>query len=117
MTTSRSDSPLLDGRGLAHVRERVRKAFEAVHTHLANELSVEPAADASSVHQATAQAAQPKPMRPLAQRAAPYLKAAERHLQHAPMHQSRLSVVQVVFVPTESAEELIAQALETLGGQ
>jgi hypothetical protein len=94
--TSESGKRTLHGRGVAHVRATIQKAFEAMQFQIASELAPKPQ----------------MPVRPLAERAAPLLKVAERHLRHSPLQ--RRPDVYEISIPTETPEELFAEALRLL---
>ena|SRR5438128_7510761 len=80
--TSENGPPILRGRGVAHVRAMIQKAFEAVHGQIASELAPK----------------SPKPMRPLAERAAPILKVAERLFRRVQPHCGAYEI----SIPTET---------------
>jgi hypothetical protein len=112
MKTSASGAPILTGSGLQSVRECIRQAFQEIYkdtslTEQKIEIVVEVKPGVAPLRQ--------KPLRPLAERAAPVLRAAERRFQHAVRRIHHHSAVNHVSVPTETATELIRQAIVALG--
>ena len=113
MKTSPNGAPILHGRGLQSVRERIQQAFRPIHKDASqNECEIE------SVEEVKLDVtpAAPKPLRPLADRAEPILRVAERRFKHAVGRRHHHDAVHNVVVPTESVQDLFETALKALGG-
>ncbi len=102
----------MSGAGLAWVKQRIEGAFRDartnVRTHSRKRGSTSTEAELGiSLDTATPL---PTPLRPLAERAEPIFRVCERRLRHI---LKRHSAVQCTYisVPTESAEQLYADAL------
>lgn len=113
MKTSPNGAPILDGRGLQSVRERIQQAFQDIHKDIPlNERQVEIIEEVKPVA-----AAAPKPLRPLADRAEPILRVPGRRFQHVVGRKHHHPNVYVVKVPKEKVQDLFEAALRALGGK
>jgi hypothetical protein len=107
---------ILDGTGLAAVRKRIEEAFSHVRTDISpSEREIEIVEEVKI--NIEPQTAREKPAPPLANRAEPILRVAERCFQHAVGRRHHHNAVYHISVPTESAEELFDAALKALGGE
>ena len=111
--TSGNGAPILHGRGLAQVRERIREAFNTIHSN-PGDMRIEVMKEVLTKEDAAnPQKEEEEATQPLAERASPYLKAAVQLVQRRrPAKPS--SNVHLISVPTESAEELIEQAIKAM---
>ena len=93
--------------GLAQVRENIQRAFAVIHSNCACdaiELDDEVSDAGSAQIEQTAQCS-------LAERAALYFEAANRHVHFRHDHLNR---AYVIVEPSETAEKLVSQALSAL---
>lgn len=113
LKTSPNGAPILDGRGLQSVRERIQQAFQDIHKDIPlNERQFEIIEEVKPVA-----AAAPKPLRPLADRAEPILRVPGRRFQHVVGRKHHHPNVYVVKVPKEKVQDLFEAALRALGGK
>jgi hypothetical protein len=101
-------SPVLEpkcaGDGLQQVKERIQKAFAVIHSGPAEYLQTNMAV-----------AAQTKPLRPLAEVAKHYVRAASiLHEDVVVMHPSKPRGTHILNVPNQSYEELVAEAIRSM---
>ena len=111
MKTSVNGAPILDGRGLHQVKERIQAEFEKARRHeLVLKLADTALPDLDGAGTEPQSALRPR--RPLAQIVAPILAVCNRRfdaIRSAHHHKSS-----VVTVPTETAEELIRQSTQVM---
>jgi hypothetical protein len=107
MKVSSRGAPIEHGRGLQSVRDHIRREFERVHKDIVRTIEI---VEKSTID-IKPEAVPEKPLPPLAERAAPFLKTALRTCQHAEGRRHHHSAVHHITVPTETAEELIGQAM------
>ena len=99
MKTSRNGALVMTGRGLEEVRKQIKERFALVREQNAKPIAVETGKE-------------PRPIRPLAEIAAPILKVAAARFTS--FKHSRHQDTYVVTSPSETAEELFSAAAKAV---
>jgi hypothetical protein len=114
MKVSPNGANILDGKGLHSVRERIQQAFESVRVDVRTDFlaqvleEIEITEEVEFIDLDLEHAHEP--LRPLAERVETIVTAAEQGLQHTADWEPH-SAVHYIAVPTETPEQLYAEAL------
>jgi hypothetical protein len=108
MKISPNGSPILHGNGLQSVRERIEHEFAQVRKAGATSLV------SKTKTQRSLLSVEPAQLLPLADRAAPMLRAAEERFAQTPVRHQRHQETYTLTTPVETCEELLRMALQSI---